>query len=327
MYTKERQIAVDVMRHAAQMAEQIRGETGKPQALQKADDSPVTIADFAVQALICHVLNKEFPTDAIVAEEDAGDLRRTDGAAVLTEVSRHLQPYAGNADSDTVCDWIDLGNGTPTKRFWVLDPIDGTRGFVRGDQYALALALIDNGRIVLGVLACPALGLQFEEVPGQLFYAVRGGGAFVLSEETGIRHKLVLPEQVEPDCFRLLESVEQDHNDRQRQESIARSLGMILSPLRVDSQAKYALLAAGMGALYLRLPPERTPDRREKIWDHAAGVLIVEEAGGRVTDLGGSPLDFSVGTELAANRGIVAGAITTHKQAIRALSTDAERCD
>ncbi len=325
MYTKERQIAVDVMRHAAQMAEQIRGETGKPQALQKADDSPVTIADFAVQALICHVLNKEFPTDAIVAEEDADTLRSPEMAWVLAEVSRHLQPYAGNADSDTVCDWIDLGNGTPTKRFWVLDPIDGTRGFVRGDQYALALALIDNGRIVLGVLACPALGLQFEEVPGQLFYAVRDGGAFVVTQDNGSAIRLERTEHVEPDRFHLLESVEQDHNDRQRQESIARSLGMILSPLRVDSQAKYALLAAGMGALYLRLPPERTPDRREKIWDHAAGVLIVEEAGGRVTDLDGLPLDFTVGVELAANRGIVAGVTRIHEQAIRALSPDGER--
>lgn len=327
MYHRERQIAVEVMRQAAQMTRQIRNNHNKSQAMQKSDNSPVTIADFAVQALVCHQLKMEFSEDAIVAEEDAGDLRRTDGAAVLTEVTRHLQPYTPDADPDTVCNWIDLGNGLPTERFWVLDPVDGTRGFLRGDQYALALALIENGRIVLGVLACPALTLQQDDLPGQLFYAVRGGGAFVLSEETGIRHKLVLPEQVEPDYFRLLESVETDHNDRPRQESIARTLGMTLPPLRADSQTKYALLAAGMGALYLRLPPETAPDRREKIWDHAAGVLIVEEAGGRVTDLGGSPLDFSVGTELAANRGIVAGAITTHKQAIRALSTDAERCD
>jgi 3'(2'), 5'-bisphosphate nucleotidase len=162
-------------------------------------------------------------------------------------------------------------------------------------------------------------------VPGQLFYAVRGGGAFVMAQDTGSAIRLELTEHVEPDHFHLLESVETDHNDRQRQESIARSLGIILSPLRIDSQAKYALLAAGMGALYLRLPPERAPDQREKIWDHAAGVLIVEEAGGLVTDLDGQPLDFSVGALLAANRGIVAGLTRIHKQAIRALSTDGER--
>ncbi|HMB14833.1 MAG TPA: inositol monophosphatase family protein, partial [Pelovirga sp.] len=79
--------------------------------------------------------------------------------------------------------------------------------------------------------------------------------------------------------------------------------------------------------LYLRLPPQRTPAHREKIWDHAAGVLIVEEAGGRVTDLNGLPLDFSVGVELAANRGIVAGVTSVHKQAIRALSIDVEQSD
>jgi len=325
MYQRELDVAIEVMRQAAQMTEQIRGKSGRPQAIQKPDESPVTIADFAVQAMICHVLKTEFPADAIVAEEDADTLRSPEMATVLALVTGYLLPHFPHAEAHAVCDWIDQGNDTPTERFWVLDPVDGTRGFVRGDQYALALALIENGRIVLGVLACPALGLQFEGVPGQLFYAVRGGGAFAVAQDSGSAIRLELTEQVEPDHFHLLESVETDHNDRQRQELIARSLGMILSPLRVDSQAKYALLAAGMGALYLRLPPERAPDQREKIWDHAAGVLIVEEAGGLVTDLDGQPLDFSVGALLAANRGIVAGVTRIHKQAIRALSTDGER--
>lgn len=322
MYQRELEVAIEVMRLAAQMTEQIRGETGKPQALQKPDDSPVTIADFAVQAMICHVLKTEFPDDAIVAEEDADTLRSPEMATVLTQVTGYLLPHFPQAEAHAVCNWIDQGNDTPQGRFWVLDPVDGTRGFVRGDQYALALALIEHGRIVLGVLACPALRSQFRGLPGQLFYAVRGGGAFVVAEDNGSAVKLELTEQVEPENFHLLESVETNHNDRQRQELIARSLGMILSPLRVDSQAKYALLAAGMGVLYLRLPPKRAPDQREKIWDHAAGVLIVEEAGGHVTDLDGQLLDFSVGAELAANRGIVAGFAGIHEQAIRALSAD-----
>ncbi len=324
-YHRELEVAGAVMRQAAQITRQIRENTGASRAIRKPDDSPVTIADFAVQALICRTLKTEFPEDAIVAEEDAAHLRRPDMNTVLAEVTSHLLPYIPQAHPNAVCDWIDLGNGAPAERFWVLDPVDGTRGFMRGDQYALALALIDKGRIVLGFLACPALMLRFEDLPGQLFYAVRGGGAFVLAHETGQAIRLELTEHLEPNRFRLLESVETDHNDRQRQELIARSLGMVLSPLRVDSQAKYALLAAGKGALYLRLPPERKPDQHEKIWDHAAGALIVEEAGGRVTDLDGQPLDFAVGAELATNRGIVAGVTSAHAEAIRALSIHGQR--
>jgi 3'(2'), 5'-bisphosphate nucleotidase len=327
MYTKERQIAVEVMRQAAQMTRQIREKSGKPQTMLKPDTSPVTIADFAVQALVCHVLNREFPEDAIVAEEDAGSLRQANGGSVLEEVSAYLQPYVSNAEPEAVCDWVDLGNGAPQGRFWVLDPVDGTRGFIRGDQYALALALIDKGRIVLGILACPALMLPSERLAGQLFYAVRGSGAFMTAQDSGPAIRLGLTESVESDRYRLLESVETDHNDRPRQEAIARSLGMTLPPMRVDSQAKYALLATGMGALYLRLPQQEAVSRHEKIWDHAAGVLIVEEAGGLVTDLDGQPLDFSVGALLAANRGIVAGVTSAHAEAIRALSINGKRPD
>ena len=73
--------------------------------------------------------------------------------------------------------------------------------------------------------------------------------------------------------------------------------------MRLDSQAKYAVVARGEAEAYLRLPTRA--DYREKIWDHAAGVLIVEEAGGTVTDITGRPLEFTHGRDLAANRGVI----------------------
>jgi 3'(2'), 5'-bisphosphate nucleotidase len=76
--------------------------------------------------------------------------------------------------------------------------------------------------------------------------------------------------------------------------------------VRLDSQAKYGVVARGDAAIYLRIPSPKQPDYREKIWDHAAGALIVEEAGGRVTDALGADLDFSRGRRLENNRGIVA---------------------
>ena len=74
----------------------------------------------------------------------------------------------------------------------------------------------------------------------------------------------------------------------------------------MDSQAKYAVLAAGEGDVLLRLLSASRPDYREKIWDQAAGSIVIKEAGGRITDLDGSALDFTHGRTLAKNRGILA---------------------
>ncbi len=74
-----------------------------------------------------------------------------------------------------------------------------------------------------------------------------------------------------------------------------------------------------MGSLYLRLLSPQKPDYREKIWDQAAGSLIIEEAGGWVTDLHGKPLDFTAGRTLALNRGVLASNGHLHPAAIGAL--------
>ena len=74
----------------------------------------------------------------------------------------------------------------------------------------------------------------------------------------------------------------------------------------MDSQAKYAVLAAGGGEVLLRLLSPSRPDYREKIWDQAAGSIVITEAGGRISDLDGQPLNFSLGRTLANNRGILA---------------------
>jgi 3'(2'), 5'-bisphosphate nucleotidase len=94
-------------------------------------------------------------------------------------------------------------------------------------------------------------------------------------------------------------------------------LGIAAPPVRLDSQAKYAVVARGDAELYLRLPTRK--DYREKIWDHAAGALVVQEAGGTVTDVRGKPLDFTRGPELAGNRGVVVTHGLEHARIIAAL--------
>jgi 3'(2'), 5'-bisphosphate nucleotidase len=87
----------------------------------------------------------------------------------------------------------------------------------------------------------------------------------------------------------------------------------------MDSQAKYAILASGKGDLIIRLLSPEQPDYREKIWDQAAGSIIIEEAGGRVTDLDGNPFDFTTGRSLLNNRGVVASNGAYHPLALQTL--------
>ena len=94
-------------------------------------------------------------------------------------------------------------------------------------------------------------------------------------------------------------------------------LGIVASPVRMDSQAKYGVVARGEAEIYLRMPTRA--DYREKIWDHAAGALIVEEAGGTVTDIAGRPLEFHHGRELSANRGVIVTNGWLHGRVLGAL--------
>jgi 3'(2'), 5'-bisphosphate nucleotidase/inositol polyphosphate 1-phosphatase len=98
----------------------------------------------------------------------------------------------------------------------------------------------------------------------------------------------------------------------------ARVLGVVLPPLRMDSQVKYGLLSRGCASIFMRFPP---PTYKEKIWDHAAGFVIVEEAGGRVTDAAGTRLDFSRGRFLQLDRGIIAAPPALHEQLMAAAAT------
>ena len=104
---------------------------------------------------------------------------------------------------------------------------------------------------------------------------------------------------------------------------MAARIGITAPPFRMDSQAKYAVVARGEADIYLRLPTRA--DYREKIWDHAAGALIVTEAGGVVTDSAGRPLEFRQGRELAANRGVVVSNGRLHAQIIEAIGSSGVR--
>jgi 3'(2'), 5'-bisphosphate nucleotidase len=137
-----------------------------------------------------------------------------------------------------------------------------------------------------------------------LFSAVRGGGAFAEPLfEAGERTRISVSAERDAKRLRVCEPVEAGHSKHDQSAHILAGLGVSTDPVRVDSQAKYAIVARGEAELYWRLPTRA--DYREKIWDHAGGCLLVQEAGGTVTDVDGKPLDFSRGRELTENRGAV----------------------
>lgn len=316
-YESEKQIAIQAVQAAAQLCEQVRREI-VPEAIEKKDKSPVTVADFGAQALICRALSTAFPQDAVVGEEDAAELRTPEMAERLAQVTQYVQALVPNATSEQVTDWIDHGNGQVASRYWTLDPIDGTKGFLRGDQYAIALALIEDGEIKVGVLGCPALSFTQGQT-GLMGVAVRGAGATLSPLAGGTPQSIQVVSAEQSDNLRFVESVESGHGDQSRQAAVAKAAGITQDSLRMDSQAKYMAVAAGEAALYLRLPSPKTPDYREKIWDHAAGVILVEEAGGRVTDIAGKSLDFSLGAKLVNNQGVVVSNGSIHDPVLAAL--------
>lgn len=316
-YESEKHIAIQAVQAAAQLCEQVRREI-VPEAIEKKDKSPVTVADFGAQALICRALSTAFPQDAVVGEEDAAELRTPEMAERLAQVTQYVQALVPDATSKQVTDWIDHGNGQVASRYWTLDPIDGTKGFLRGDQYAIALALIEDGEIKVGVLGCPALSFT-EGQTGLMGVAVRGAGATLSPLAGGTPQSIQVVSAEQSDNLRFVESVESGHGDQSRQAAVAQAAGITQDSLRMDSQAKYMAVAAGEAALYLRLPSPKTPDYREKIWDHAAGVILVEEAGGRVTDIAGKSLDFSLGAKLVNNQGVVVSNGSIHDPVLAAL--------
>lgn len=316
-YDNERTVAMEAVMMAAKLCEAVRRDM-VPEAMEKSDKSPVTVADYGSQAIICRALAQAFPGDPVVGEEDATELRQPEMAARLKQVTTFVQDLVEDATADQVTTWIDHGNGAPANRFWTLDPIDGTKGFLRGDQYAIALALIEDGDLKLGILGCPALTFG-TGTTGLLFTAVRGQGTLMQSLAGGAAESVKVVQPGDTARLRFVESVEASHGNQDQQQAVAKAAGITQPSVRMDSQAKYGAVAAGEAALYLRLPSPKYPDYREKIWDHAAGAIVVEEAGGRVTDMHGKPLDFYTAAKMTDNRGVVVSNGDIHDQVLSAL--------
>ena len=319
-YSKEKAIAIESVRTASMICRSVQSSITLG-VLEKKDRSPVTIADFASQAVICRALEQSFPDDPIIGEEDSSQLRSPEQAPFLKRILDELHTIDPAASPQDVCSWIDRGNAFETsERFWTLDPIDGTKGFLRQRQYAVALALIVNEQVQVAVLGCPNLARKSEQQSesGVIFYAVRGAGSYVIPlDGEPSESRIFVSDTKQAMRARFCESVKSGHSSHGRSAQVAQRLGMTEESIRIDSQAKYAIVARGEADIYMRLPTRA--DYIEKIWDHAAGVLLTEQAGGTVTDLFGKPIEWNHGRELTANTGIIATNGFLHDSVLQAL--------
>lgn len=333
-YDQELKVALLAVARASILTKSVFAAKAKG-TISKDDASPVTIGDYGAQALIIAAIKHNFPQDQVVGEEEASTLRTdTTLSSKVWDLVKdvHLDDSASDtllggpiASQASMLDAIDAGNsaGGNKGRIWALDPIDGTKGFLRGGQYAVCLALMVDGDVQVGVLGCPNLPVDNDapltedmsaaatdtEGKGVLFSAIKGQGAYsqpltrgAVGKGTSISVSKLSQQDVGKAT--LCESVEPGHSSKGDNAEIASKLGITGKPVQMDSQAKYGSVARGAGDVYLRLPVRK--DYVEKIWDHAAGDLIVREAGGEVTDITGKRLDFSRGRTLTENKGVVA---------------------
>lgn len=175
-----------------------------------------TVADYTCQALVSSLLFSHFPSDQIVGEEDSSELNQPANATTKQQIMRLASeamaealpnPAEEQAWSQVKSverseqDWlniIDRGNSTggAQGRHWALDPIDGTKGFLRGGQYAVCLGLLVDGKVQVGVMGCPNLPLDPKNPDGEkgaVFVAVKGEGAYQvgLFEQQSSAQKLI----------------------------------------------------------------------------------------------------------------------------------------
>ncbi|KAJ9095809.1 hypothetical protein QFC19_007423 [Naganishia cerealis] len=184
------------------------------------------VGDLAAQSLISLHLLDAFPQDKIVGEEDTTELRKNDG--LRSKVVQLVNDGFGKGRSEAGS-WAE-GQTWSEEELWTIDPIDGTLGFLRKEQYAVCLALIVDGQVELGVLACPNLGTNSRPI------------------ETADYKRLSLPASIPSSSIRFLESVESSHSAHGIQARIGALLGVPENTsLRMDSQAKYGCLGRGEG--------------------------------------------------------------------------------
>ncbi|EPP34747.1 inositol monophosphatase family protein [Chlamydia ibidis] len=264
----------------------------------KPDLSCVTPADYAIQFFLRKKLTLSFPHISFVGEEVLYPQEDQYKIPRILEFIHRLSPEVTEAELFYVL--------RPCERdaelFWLVDPIDGTSGFIKNRSFAIAVALMYNAQPVLSVVGCPYTRETFK-----IYSASKGSGLFAFG--SGIGAKKAIRSGLTPTgkfCEASLAARNQQHNATRQ---LSLSLPSQPQAHRVDSQYKYAMVAEGAADFFIRYPFIISDAR---IWDHAPGAFLVEEAGGRVSDLLGNPLSYDIDNMILNNHPVILASGNSH---------------
>ena len=279
---------------------------------------PVTIADYGSQAIICRALQTHYPDDAVVSEESGEQFlqlvsaeQRVQVLSLLAEVLRLTRQRSGTG----LLARFRRRTGSAA-RTWVIDPIDGTKGFLAQRHYAIACGLLLEGQVAEGIVAAPGYD---DGAGGALFYTRDGATFRAPLSRLATGSPVTVSARRAVDEFVAVQSFERAHASKSRMGRARelRRLGRCAHPRIWTAWRSTRLVACGDADLYMRLPRAGS-SYAHKIWDHAAGVALVQAAGGTVTDLDGSPLDFSHGDTLP-NPGMIISNGPHHQRVVEAV--------
>ncbi len=231
----------------------------------KPGDEPVTIADKRASELIVAGLRLQFPDDPVVSEE------------------------LPTAESELVAE-----------RLWLVDPIDGTKDFIRGSEgFAVMIGLVRDGRPVLGVVHQPSVS--------RTFFATPDGGAHVWLADGHVT-RLAVSDVANAADIRLVASASHRSPDLDR---VKQTLGIDNEQNVGSVGVKLCLIAMGVRDLYVN------PAAKTKVWDTCGPEAILVGAGGRLSDLYGAPVDYK---ELRQTRGLVASNGLVHDEVVAKMA-------
>ena len=292
-YERELRISLELAREAgAAVLDFYEGPLEIQQKADADDCEPVTQADKLANEIIVERLRHEFPDDGMLAEES-----------------------------------IDTSHRLDKSRVWMIDPLDGTNGFIEGNgDFAVQIGLTENSQCVLGVVYLPLTGV--------LYRAVRGGGTWIERPEDdsdrsprqeapaaqrrrgdqagsprGLAEQARVSDHLEVSPLRLAAS--RSHRSP-RMDQVVQAFGIKDEVLRGSVGIKVGLIVEQHCDLYVHLSP------RTKQWDTCAPEIILREAGGSITDLFGQPLGYNK-AQVQNRNGIVASNGVAHQRIIESL--------
>lgn len=295
-------IIIEAVQHAARLTSTIQGGTFTASA--KGDASPVTTADYGAQAILCRAIEQHFPADGVMGEEGSEGFR----ALVTADAQQALAGLMGDIlgariTPADIADWLDVGRDRrDARRVWVIDPVDGTKGFVNDRYYAICAGLLEDSQPTQAVIGLPRSPL---DVDGSIAYTTGTDVTVMDMHGNNARRVMASGRARDDDAMLIMDSVRLSAVQHRRADAVRQAAELGAATVeRYDSQLKYTCIAAGYADVFVRLPRDTQADPH-KSWDHAAGAALLWAAGGTFTDVLGAPVDFSQG-EVLPHLGFVA---------------------